>query len=93
MERLNSDQTDSTSTNDNRFIFFLNEFIEQELDLLEENSYSFNNKEKYLIFREAFSKVTYFSLVLLFLANYCLIYYFYTDYRLCASLQKHSGKH
>jgi hypothetical protein len=56
---ITSALSDSINANDTRFVAFLNEFIEQELATLDENGFSFQNKEKFLIFREAFVRVSY----------------------------------
>jgi hypothetical protein len=45
------------SSNDTKSIAFLNEFIEQELQTLDEHGFSFQNKERYLIFKDSFAKV------------------------------------
>ncbi len=54
---LASARTTSTYARDVSFVSHVNDFIEHELMILEENDFSFSNKEKYLIFREAFGKV------------------------------------
>ena len=45
--------------NDKSFVYSINNFIEQELDIFESNSINSNValKEKYLIYKQAFSKV------------------------------------
>jgi hypothetical protein len=58
MESLTSDDETKTINNtDSDFLSYLNQFINQELLILERNDFSYKNKERYLIFKQAFSKV------------------------------------